>query len=281
MDTWKADLHLHTSFSDGSDLSDDLLRKVKEKGIHYCAITDHDTLAGVEAVTKIPSGITLINGIEFSTITKYREAHILGYGFDMSHPAMKKVIEKGRLKRKRKLENRLLYLDEHGYLFHEEDKQKLRQLNACAKPHLARMLMKYHYVENMEEGIKIIAQCHDDDDRLPYQDVIQAIHDAHGWAIWAHPLGGEHKRHLAPWECERQLQLLREAGIDGLECYYSRYTQEEEAYLCDLSKRFDLLISGGSDYHGINKSVELGRLNSEGYTIEAKQLTVLQKLVKQ
>jgi predicted metal-dependent phosphoesterase TrpH len=280
VEKWKADLHLHTTASDGSDSSDSLLRKVKEKGIAYCAITDHDTLAGVHAVKEIPSGVTLIAGIEFSTITKYREAHILGYGFDATHPVMKKVIDKGRLKRKRKLENRLVYLSHLGYEFSQEDKEKLRQLNACAKPHLARMLMQYEYVSSMEEGIKIVAGCHDDDDRLDYHEVIKAIHDANGWAVWAHPLGGEHKRHLAPWECERQLCLLLDAGIDGLECFYSRYNQEEEDYLCSLANRFQLTISGGSDYHGINKSVELGRLNTEGRQIDASQLTILHKIVK-
>lgn len=277
----RADMHMHSHYSDGSDDLEALLKHVEENEIKTFSLTDHDTILGtIKIETMIPDDLTFYRGIEFSAITKYREVHILGYNFDPNNPILLETIEKGKRKRALKLENRLRYLKEQfNITFKQEDLDYLYSLNAVAKPHLGRMLMKYGYCDSISEGItKYINGCKVDHDRIDYKEAIHAIKEAGGIAVWAHPLGGEHVRHFEPWECERQLDLLLQEGLDGMECYYSRYTTKEEDYLLSLAHKHHLLISGGSDYHGKNKTVKMGCLNSEGEAIDASKLTLLDAL---
>ena len=277
----RADMHMHSHYSDGSDDLETLLKHVEENEIKTFSLTDHDTILGtIKIETMIPDDLTFYRGIEFSAITKYREVHILGYNFDPNNPILLETIEEGKRKRALKLENRLRYLKEQfNITFKQEDLDYLYSLNAVAKPHLGRMLMKYGYCVSISEGItKYINGCKVDHDRIDYKEAIHAIKEAGGIAVWAHPLGGEHVRHFEPWECERQLDLLLQEGLDGMECYYSRYTTKEEDYLLSLAHKHHLLISGGSDYHGKNKTVKMGCLNSEGEAIDASKLTLLDAL---
>ncbi len=277
----RADMHMHSHYSDGSDDLETLLKHVEENEIKTFSLTDHDTILGtIKIETMIPDDLTFYRGIEFSAITKYREVHILGYNFDPNNPILLETIEEGKRKRALKLENRLRYLKEQfNITFKQEDLDYLYSLNAVAKPHLGRMLMKYGYCDSISEGItKYINGCKVDHDRIDYKEAIHAIKEAGGIAVWAHPLGGEHVRHFEPWECERQLDLLLQEGLDGMECYYSRYTTKEEDYLLSLAHKHHLLISGGSDYHGKNKTVKMGCLNSEGEAIDASKLTLLDAL---
>ena len=277
----RADMHMHSHYSDGSDDLETLLKHVEENEIKTFSLTDHDTILGtIKIETMIPDDLTFYRGIEFSAITKYREVHILGYNFDPNNPVLLETIEEGKRKRALKLENRLRYLKEQfNITFKQEDLDYLYSLNAVAKPHLGRMLMKYGYCDSISEGItKYINGCKVDHDRIDYKEAIHAIKEAGGIAVWAHPLGGEHVRHFEPWECERQLDLLLQEGLDGMECYYSRYTTKEEDYLLSLAHKHHLLISGGSDYHGKNKTVKMGCLNSEGEAIDASKLTLLDAL---
>ena len=277
----RADMHMHSHYSDGSDDLETLLKHVEENEIKTFSLTDHDTILGtIKIETMIPDDLTFYRGIEFSAITKYREVHILGYNFDPNNPILLETIEEGKRKRALKLENRLRYLKEQfNITFKQEDLDYLYSLNAVAKPHLGRMLMKYGYCDSISEGItKYINGCKVDHDRIDYKEAIHAIQEAGGIAVWAHPLGGEHVRHFEPWECERQLDLLLQEGLDGMECYYSRYTTKEEDYLLSLAHKHHLLISGGSDYHGKNKTVKMGCLNSEGEAIDASKLTLLDAL---
>lgn len=274
-------MHMHSHYSDGSDDLETLLKHVEENEIKTFSLTDHDTILGtIKIETMIPDDLTFYRGIEFSAITKYREVHILGYNFDPNNPVLLETIEEGKRKRALKLENRLRYLKEQfNITFKQEDLDYLYSLNAVAKPHLGRMLMKYGYCDSISEGItKYINGCKVDHDRIDYKEAIHAIQEAGGIAVWAHPLGGEHVRHFEPWECERQLDLLLQEGLDGMECYYSRYTTKEEDYLLSLAHKHHLLISGGSDYHGKNKTVKMGCLNSEGEAIDASKLTLLDAL---
>lgn len=279
----QVDLHMHTTFSDGSDSASELISHLKENQMQIFAVTDHDTVGGIaEVAALVPPEMTFIPGIEFSAITKYREAHILGYGYDIQNETFQKAIEDGRQKRKIKLDHRLKYLkDTFDITFSQEDVDYLYSLNSVAKPHLGLMLMKYGYAENISEGItKYINGCKVDNDRIDYRDAINAIHAAGGIAVWAHPLGGENVRHFEKWELERQLDLIAGAGIDGLECYYSRYSLEEVQLLLEEARSHHLLISGGSDYHGTNKTIAMGTLNSAGKIVTKDQLTVLDRLMQ-
>ena len=96
--------------------------------------------------------------------------------------------------------------------------------------------------------------------------------------IWAHPLGGENVKRMSEERFYKQLHFLLDAGIEGLEVYYSRYNQDEVAFLENVANKYHLLISGGSDYHGKNKNIHLGELNAFGKEIVKEKLTIIENI---
>jgi hypothetical protein len=98
--------------------------------------------------------------------------------------------------------------------------------------------------------------------------------------VWAHPLGGTGERRISAEDFSRQLDLFCSVGLDGLECYYSEYTKDEIAMLCDAATQRGLKISGGSDYHGTGKKhLHLGMLNKEDMIIGEEKLTILKLMI--
>ena len=121
-------------------------------------------------------------------------------------------------------------------------------------------------------------KCYVGDARQDAATVIKAIKESDGISVWAHPLGGEGEPLLSNEEFKIRLKELCDLGIQGLECYYSRYTNEQENFLAQSARKNNLLISGGSDYHGLNKTIALGELGAESPDIKINQLTILQKI---
>lgn len=281
-----ADLHLHTTASDGSDTPKELIAKAKARGIEVVAISDHDTLVGSLEVINLPyDGVKVVTGIEFSC-HHYGECdfdcHVLGYGFDPNHEAILGAIRHGREMRLFKLEARLKYLKEHFDIsFSDSDIEWLHSLNSVARPHLGQLLIRYGYVADMSEAFdKYLKVGGFPDDRIDAGEAIEAIKRSGGVAVYAHPIGGERERRLTKEEVAKRIDALINIGLDGLECYYSRYSEDDEAMLVGIAKEKGLLVSGGSDYHGENKTVKLGVLRSDEGEIKADKITVLSALSK-
>lgn len=274
------DLHMHSTCSDGSDDPLTLLEHVREAHITTFSLTDHDTIKGNAIIREhVQQDMTFINGIEFSTITPIRQAHILGYGFDETNEVLIEAIQKGEALRKHKLEVRLGYLKQQGVILKEEDIDDLRSLEIAAKPHIARALIKNGYGSTITEAINTyLSGCPQENDRLDARSAIKAIKAAKGRVIWAHPLGGENVKRMSEERFYKQLRFLLDAGIEGLEVYYSRYNQDEVAFLENVANKYHLLISGGSDYHGKNKNIHLGELNAFGKEIVKEKLTIIENI---
>ena len=274
------DLHMHSTCSDGSDDPLTLLEHVREAHITTFSLTDHDTIKGNAIIREhVQQDMTFINGIEFSTITPIRQAHILGYGFDETNEELIEAIQKGEALRKHKLEVRLGYLKQRGVILKEEDIDDLRSLEIAAKPHIARALIKNGYGSTITEAINTyLSGCPQENDRLDARSTIKAIKAAKGRVIWAHPLGGENVKRMSEERFYKQLHFLLDAGIEGLEVYYSRYNQDEVAFLENVANKYHLLISGGSDYHGKNKNIHLGELNAFGKEIVKEKLTIIENI---
>lgn len=274
------DLHMHSTCSDGSDDPLTLLEHVREAHITTFSLTDHDTIKGNAIIREhVQQDMTFINGIEFSTITPIRQAHILGYGFDETNEVLIEAIQKGEALRKHKLEVRLGYLKQQGVILKEEDIDDLRSLEIAAKPHIARALIKNGYGSTITEAINTyLSGCPQENDRLDARSAIKAIKAAKGRVIWAHPLGGENVKRMSEERFYKQLHFLLDAGIEGLEVYYSRYNQDEVAFLENVANKYNLLISGGSDYHGKNKNNHLGELNAFGKEIVKEKLTIIENI---
>lgn len=279
----KSDLHLHTTASDGSDTPRELVAKAKARGIDVISVTDHDTLLGsLEAINLPYDGVKVITGIEFSC--QYRgddsfDCHILGYGFDPTSQPILAAIRHGREMRLFKLEARLKYLKEHfGISFPGEDIEWLYSLNSVARPHLGQLLIKHGYVASMSEAFDTYLKTAGfPDDRIDAGEAIAAIISSGGIPVYAHSIGGEREMRLTRREVEERIDKLIGLGLMGLECYYSRYSESDEAMLVEIAVNKGLLISGGSDYHGENKTVKLGVLRSDECEISTDKITVLSR----
>lgn len=276
------DLHLHTTASDGTDAPLALPEKLRQAGITTFAVCDHDTIDGameLECGADL-NGLRLVRGVEFSCRCEGRKCHILGYGYDPNHPALQAVLEHGRRLRLHKLEQRLDYLEhQHGIRFTAEELRWLDSLNSVGKPHLGKLLLDRGLGSDLTDVIqRYINGCPSLDDRIPAAEAIDGILRAGGIPVWAHPLGGEGERRLPPDEFRARLKLLLAASIRGLECCYSRYGREEMDLLLTAAAEYGLLVSGGSDYHGTNKNIPLGTLNTLGETVDASVLTLLTAL---
>ena len=276
----KVDLHMHSRASDGSDWIPGLLRKIQKLGIRTFALTDHDTVKGVQRLEKlVPDGIRFIRGIELSCKTEVAKCHILGYNYDLKQKEFLDFVAEAYGVRINKTHNRLRYMEEEfGFRFTAEEKEaqlknpgklqlklllekKLRQLHPGTEP----VDIFATYFKNLPSG------------RVDAARAIRAIKNAGGIAVWAHPLGGTGEKRLTKEQFAAQLRTLKEAGIAGLECYYSEYTTEESEMLWQAAMEQGLRISGGSDYHGTGKPhLHLGMLNKEDVIIDRTQLTVLE-----
>lgn len=272
------DLHIHSCYSDGTDTSEELIKKLKTKSVSVFSVTDHDT---VDFYDNIDYGsldeLRLITGVEFSCRTKVRKCHILGYGFDRNNNRIRELILKGQELRKSKLIKRLEYLEKTcGIVFEQSDKNYLLAMKAAGKPHIAKIIVRMGLADTISGAIeKYMKSMPGGNDKLDAAEAISAIKAAGGIAVWAHPLGGEGEKHLSKEEFGNQLDLLKEFGIQGLECFYSRYNKEEIDYLCGIADSNELCKSAGSDYHGRVKNIEVGTLCCDNREVDYNLITVI------
>ena len=274
----KADLHIHSNFSDGSDSIEELVGKINALKLDVFALTDHDTFEGVIELEKYKlNGIKFIKGIELTCKTKDVKCHILGYGIDTTNKNLKNLIEKGKILRKQKLDLRIEYLKNvHNIVLNEDELSWLYSRKSVVKTHLANVLVKRGLADNNLSAMeKYLDGCKTGNTRFDGFEAVDTLKSAGAIPVWAHPIGGEGERHIKKEEFYPKLKTMLEAGIEGIECYYSRYNADEIKFLVDCAKENNLLISGGSDYHGLNKNIPLLKLNELNKPVSADLLTVL------
>lgn len=276
-----ADLHLHTTASDGTLTPRELVLLAHRSGITTVSVTDHDTVAGIrEAREALPDGMKLISGVEFSCFYDGDEQfllHILGYGIDTRAESIANAVNKGREIRQKKHSLRLEYMKAvHGIEFTEEELSYFNTRFTVGKPHLAEVLVRRGMAGNIKEAIDKYMKSPDfPDGNIPASLAIEGILGAGGIPVYAHSLGGECDARLSYDEAEQRILLMKDMGIRGLECYYSRYSADDEKHLLSIAKRHGLLVSGGSDFHGKNKTVVLGELSREGVRVDCEKMSVL------
>ena len=275
------DLHIHSTISDGTDDWDILVEKIYKSGIKAFSITDHDNFMFVEEIrnTSRRYGLKYVNGIEFSCRTN-KLCHILGYNFDRNNADIIRLTERKMEMQKNKNRARIRRLSiQLGVRFSKEDLEWLYSNNRAGKPHIARLLVKNGYARTKQSAFSdYLNKIKVKSENLYPDEAVDAIHKAGGIAVWAHPLGGEGETHLTQEKFAEQFQIVSKAGIDGIECRYSRYDERELDFLTDFALKHGLLISGGSDYHGKNKDISLGELNCFGKEIHPSDLNILEKI---
>lgn len=278
------DFHLHTKASDGSDSVLQLLETISHADILAFSVTDHDTMEGaLEMENLVPDDIHYIRGIEFSCITPHQKCHILGYDFDPTDAAFLNALNLGIKLRQEKLYRRLDFFKEHfGFELTKEESDWLFSIKSPGKPHFGKLFVDRGMAPDIRTAIEqYVKKCPDGNDRIESSIAIQAILHAGGVPVWAHPLGGEGEKRLTRKDFCLQLEALISYGIRGMECFYSRYEQDDILFLTEQAAKHNLLVSGGSDYHGKNKpNLHIGKLNAEDMDVDKAVLTLNNYLSK-
>lgn len=256
------DLHTHSTASDGSMSPAEIVRLAREKGLSAIALTDHDTVDGVEEALEEGkrSGVEVIPGIEISVDFK-PEMHILGYfpainGYTGIRQELE-VVKQGREVRNKKIINRL---NELGIDITLEEVKGVALGDIMGRPHIARVLVNRGFVSSIDEafdrylcreGLAYFKRV-----ELKPGDGINAIRNAGGLPVLAHPvfLGKSNG------ELDTLLAELKEFGLAGIEALYSENSKEDTGNFLRLAIKYELLVTGGSDFHGSFKpGIELGR----------------------
>ena len=264
--TFRADLHMHSTWSDGTDSPKELLNKVRAAGISFFAITDHDEYRGSRELllqlkkTQDEVRPVFITGAEFSCRDGDNKFHILGYAYDPHSPAvieLRKIFHRIRVE---KVTNRMAYLKEkYGFDFSDREFAALMRHHNPGKPHIAKLMIRHGYAKTISEAIEnYIDNYHGPERRIRPEEAIEAILSAGGIPVLAHGPFGDGEQRLEPEEMERRVRRLKSAGLMGVEAFYSGFTAEHKDMMLGLSRRHGLLATAGSDYHGKNKTVVLG-----------------------
>lgn len=257
------DLHTHTTASDGTYSPRDLVRLAIEEGLQAVAITDHDTTAGNrEALaTGEEFGFEVVPGVEISADAPFGTLHIVGLFIDPEDESTEAVLKELREYRERRnLKMIERFRDLGVFITHEELLQEAGG-ELIGRPHFASLLVKKGTVRSFQEAfnryLKAGGQAYLDKKRLPVAEAIGMIKKSGGIPILAHPFTVRKKDEI---HFEDNVRHLVDLGIEGIEVYYSEHSKGDEALFADLARRYNLLVSGGTDFHGsIKPDIKLGR----------------------
>src|SRR6266702_3468762 len=244
------DLQTHSTASDGIYSPTELLQRAKDVGLRVLALTDHDNTGGLDqaALAARTLDIDFIPGIELNTDVSGGEVHVLGYFIEYSRPAFQAVLTVLRDARERRGQRMVELLNEEGIHIEWERVREIAQ-GSVGRPHVAQALLEAGYVQSIGEAFdKYIGNgCHAyvPRYRLTPEDAVHLIASANGLPVIAHPLELPGLDELRNW-----LPGLCEAGMVGLETYYGLYTPENERELLALAHEYNLIPTGGSDFHG-------------------------------
>lgn len=255
------DLHVHSTYSDGTLTPSELILLAKEQGLSAMAMTDHDTIAGVsEAMTTGKEhNIEVIPGIELSSVYGNKEIHILGFFVDHKDPYFNNSLENLRVVR---LERNIRIIEKFktlGIYISFEEMHELYENAVLTRAHFADYLLLKGYTKSRNEAFERYigdnGPCYMPREKLTPEQTIKLILDAGGVPVLAHPT----LYHLGNSEMDKLIKQLCRFGLAGIEAIYSTYSMGEELQMRKLAKENHLIISGGSDYHGANKPyIELG-----------------------
>lgn len=276
------DLHVHSNKSDGTYAPSDLVTLALSKGLAAFALTDHDTTEGIDealaAAAAARAGgaeIEVIPGIEFSTEYEGKDIHIVGIDIDYKGAAFQtylKDFQESRDNRNRKM---CLKLAEHGVDITYEQLCTEFPGRVLTRAHYATFLLQHGYVKSMSEAFDRYvgdrAPCFLPREKVTPAQAVSLILQSGGIPILAHPI----LYHMSDARLEKLVVSLKEAGLVGIEAIYSTYNSAEERQIRKLATKYDLCISGGSDFHGGTKpGLEMGN----GYGKLFVPYEVLEKL---
>lgn len=243
----KADLHIHTTASDGNSSPEEIVKSAKEHKLEIISITDHDTIKGYRQAREIALDldIQLLPGVEITADFNGRECHLLAYCFNPEHPAIRKMLAqhyRSRLKRGKWIIDQL---SKEGLELDIAEVKAEANGGNIGRPHIASVLVNKGYVASFKEAF--IRYLSDDslgriyNEYHSYQKVIRIVKEAGGAVIIAHP-GNLYS--------EDELEQLVNAGVDGIEFLHPSHDYATQKRIEEFADKYNLLLTGGSDFHG-------------------------------
>jgi len=269
----KADLHVHTTASDGTATSEEIMKEAQRIGLAAVGITDHDNMDEI-----IPAGrkagryqVEIVPGIEFSTEWQDKEIHILGYYLDFSEKWFQEKLQKLQTARFTRAESIVAKLNILGFTISFKRVLALAGNGSIGRPHIAQALIEKGYVRSVEEAFTRLigrgALAYVPRVKVTPEEAVGIILNAGGVPVIAH-VG------VPPADDLIKTLVLR--GLKGLEVYYPEHDQMTVNHYLKIAARYHLIVTGGSDFHGFNQDrASLGTCQVDyGVVQELKRLRI-------
>jgi len=257
-----ADLHVHTTYSDGSYTPQEIVDKAIKAGFKTIAISDHDTLEGIKPAVKYADDkeLEVIPAIEFSTFRGKAEIHILGYFIDYEDEFLKKKVREIYDSRKKRAQKMVKLLNQENIDITFEEVRNIAGDDYIGRPHIAKLMVQKGYINEMgeaftEDYIGNGGKAYVKKFKISPLEAINLIKDSGGIPVLAHPVFINHGEPLR----KEDIKEMKANGLVGIEVYHSKHNTEDSKYYKEIADDLDLLITGGSDFHGENSpGVKLG-----------------------
>ncbi len=254
------DFHTHSVYSDGTKTISELVEEAKEKGIKYFSITDHDCINGLAEANELCkiNDINFVNGIELSADFKGEEIHVLAYNFDLDNPYLKEFLNKTLIARTKRNESILQKISDAGININK-DNLLTKEDGVITRADIAQELVNVGVAKDNTEAfdkyLKSGRLFYAKRDSFSYKEIFHLIRNMNAISSLAHPSNYD----FFKTSLKSSIQEMRRNGLDAIECYHSSYSLNTTNTLLGYCNRFDLLQTGGSDYHGDKKpNVQLG-----------------------
>jgi hypothetical protein len=261
-----ADLHVHSTASDGCLAPAELVDLAKSQGLTALAVTDHDTTEGVAPAARRGDdiGVLVVSGVEISCAQSGEEYHLLGYRLDTAYPPLVDRLARLRDSRERRLEQIVARLAAEGV---HVEAARIRQLaghGSVGRPHVADALIERGYVQNRLQAFQYYLAKgrpgYVPREKVRPEEAIAVIRAARGVAVWAHP------GNLASPEALTELQAK---GLWGIEVWHPDHSDQQVRKLLPMAEQFGLYATGGSDYHCDAAGGGLGCRTTSDYVLSA------------
>lgn len=259
------DLHTHTTCSDGTLSPEALVQYAQKKNLKAVAVTDHDSVSGNERALKEGEkrGMEVIPGVELSAECSEGNLHILGLFIDSESDFLKKATQKLQKKRRERNLKILETLGELGIYIEKDDFIKNAYLG---RPHIASRLVQSGTVKSIDEAFEKFltkgAPAYIKRVKLSKSETVEAVVKAGGIPVLAHPVTVSNP--------ERIIESLLYKGLKGIEVYYPTHSHDDILYFESLAQKYDLVITGGSDFHGSHKpDIDLGCMHVPAHLLDS------------